>query len=260
MRHVTFLLLLLALPFTALAQDCGSDSAQRIAKAYQQRPAGTLPERTGWTLATDRAACRVWPADTTLTLMAVPVLGPEDQHGAPQEGDLDLLVVDSATLRPRASVRLPDVMSSDAIRVDGVSLDTARYRLSTDKRAFGVRVTRNGLSRANPFSDTRLQLFVLNGNALDAVTGQMVVNHFGGEWDTRCAGEFSQLTRMLDVGPLPAQGFAELKVRERSYRIRSHEDGAGNCLEDRIEQPGHRYRLRPQAHRYPIPPALEAAF
>ncbi len=254
------LLMLLALPITALAQDCGADSAERIRQAYAQRPAGALPLPAGTPLNAERGSCRVWPADTTLTLMAVPVLGPEEENGAYQDGDLDLLVVDTATLRPRATLRLPGMMSSDAIRSEEVSLDTARYRLSADVRAFGVRIGRSGSSQPNPFNDTRLQLFVLDKNRIEPVTGQIVVARFGGEWDTRCAGEFHQLSRTVEIGPTPAQGFAELRVHERSAAILNREDAAGECVEERRNLPEQRYLLRPQGRHYPLPKTIEATF
>ena len=201
------LVLLLSLPFTAFAQDCGDDSASRIIRAYQQRDAAALPSRPSWAIDAERGACRVWPADTSLTLIAVPVLGPEEFNGEVQQGDLDVLVVDSTTLRPRAGLRLAEAMSSDAIRVNGVSLDTARYRLSPNVRAFGVRTSRSGSSRANPFADTRLQLLVFNDGVLEAITDPIVMYSSGGEWDTNCAGEFHEQTRSFEAGPVPVQGW-----------------------------------------------------
>lgn len=254
------LVLLLCLPFTSLAQDCGDDSAARIAQAYAQRDINALPDRPGWAMEVERAVCRVWPADTSLTLLAVPVLGPEEFNGDVQQGDLDVLVVDSATLRPRAGLRLPELMSSDAIRVNSVSLDTARYRLAPDVRAFGIRSSRSNSSQPNPFGDTRLQLLVFDGTALKPITGQIVVSSSGGEWDTRCAGEFHETKRTLEVGPLPAQGWATLTVRERSTSTVSREDATGDCIEDRQELPVRSFNLRAQGRSYPLPSAIEATF
>ncbi len=258
--RAALLLPLLALPVAALAQDCGADGAARIRQAYAQLPSGTLPEHGDMRIDPSQGACRVWPADTSLTLMAVPLLGEWQEDGAYRDGDLDLLVVDTATLRPRATLRLPGAMSSDAIRVEDVRLDTARYRLSADVRAFGVRISRSGSSQPNPFSDTRLQLFVLDQDRLRPVTGQIVMDRFGGEWNTRCDGEFNEVHRTLEVGPLPAQGFATLRVRERGTDIRNHEQAGGECREQRDELPEQRYTLSPKDHAYPLPEAIEARF
>lgn len=254
------LVLLLSLPLTAFAQDCGEDSAARITQAYGQRDINALPDRPGWAIDASRGACRVWPADTSLTLLAVPVLGPEEFNGEVQQGDLDVLVVDSTTLRPRAGLRLADVMSSDAIHVDSVSLDTARYRLAPDVRAFGIRSSRSNSSQPNPFSDTRLQLLVFDGTTLKTITGQIVVSSSGGEWDTRCAGEFHETKRTLEVGPLPAQGWATLTVRERSATTASREDANGNCVEEREDLPVRSFTLRPVQRSYPLPSTMEANF
>lgn len=253
------LILLLPPPFTSLARDC-DDPATRITRAYQQRDTATLPARPGWAIDASRGACRVWPADTRLTLMAVPLLGPEEANGDVQAGDLDILVVDSNTLQPRAALRLPDAVSSDAIRVDGIYLDTARYRLDAGTRAFGVRVTRSGSSRANPFGEEQLQLFVHDGSRLQAITDPIVMQSNGGEWDTNCAGEFQQHSRTLEVGPPPAQGWATLYLRERGDYTEQREDAGGNCSETRTSLPAKRYTLTPQDQHYALPDAVKAAF
>lgn len=254
------LLLLLVLPITAFAQDCDGDSAERVRKAYAQLPADTRAQHDNLQIDAERAACRIWPADPSLTLMAIPVMGEWEEDGSVRNGDLQLLVVDTATLRTRASLHLPDAMSSDAIRTEAVSLDTARYRLSADVRAFGVRIDRSGSSRPNPFSDTRLQLFVLDKTVITPVTGQIVVEASGGEWDTRCAGEFQETHRTIEVDVPPAQGFATLRVRERSTDILNREDTRGECQEQRRELPVRTYRLQPQGREYPLPKAIEAQF
>ncbi|HEX7990933.1 MAG TPA: hypothetical protein VF513_12295 [Stenotrophomonas sp.] len=254
------LLLLLCLPFASLAQDCGDDAPARITQAYQQRDTAALPGRSGWSIDSERGACRVWPADTSLTLIAVPFLGPEGPNRDSQSGDLDVLVVDSASLRPRAALRLPDVMSSDAIHVDSVGLDTARYNLSPSVRAFGVRSSRSNSSQPNPFSETRLQLLVFSDNLLEAITGQIVVSSSGGEWDTRCAGEFHETKRTLEVGPAPAQGWATLTIRQRGSSTVNHEDATGDCVEAREEQPVRSFKLLPKGRSYPLPSEVEAAF
>lgn len=254
------LVLLFCLPFTSFAQDCGDDAVARITQAYQQRNTATLPDRPGWAIDAERGACRVWPADTSLTLIAVPVLGPEEFNGEVQQGDLDVLVVDSTSLRPRASIRLPEVMSSDAIHVDSVSLDTARYNLSPSVRAFGIRSSRSNSSQPNPFSETRLQLLVINESKLEAITEQIVTSSSGGEWDTRCAGEFHETKRTLEVGSAPAQGWATLTVRERSASTVNREDAAGTCSEAREDHPVRSFKLQPKGRSYPLPSEIKATF
>lgn len=259
MRTCLFVLLL-SLPFTSFAQDCGDDAVARITQAYQQRDTASLPDRQGWVIDAERGACRAWPADTSLTLIAVSVLGPAEFGGEVQQGDLDVMVIDSTSLRPRAGLRLPDVMSSDAIHVDSVGLDTARYNLSPSVRAFGVRSSRSNSSQPNPFSETRLQLLVFTENRLEAITEQIVVSSSGGEWDTRCAGEFHETKRTLEVGHAPTQGWAALTVRERSADTVSREDAAGSCIEQREDHPVRSFKLQPKGRTYPLPSEIKATF
>ena len=99
------------------------------------------------------------------------------------------------------------------MRFDGLSIDTARYKLTSDLRAFGVRAGFTGSSRANPFEQSVLSLYVREGNALRPVLEQLVIESSNGEWDTHCVGEFSRTQRTLDLAKTSSHGFADLIVR-----------------------------------------------
>ncbi|MGE8590090.1 MAG: hypothetical protein ACN6OD_11955, partial [Alcaligenes sp.] len=135
-------------------------------------------------------ACKAWPADPDLLLVAVPLMQdtPDPENG--HVGDLDVLVLDKQTLQVRQRRRLVGLMSDDAVRIAGLAFDTARYDVAADRRAFGIRIEREGASRANPFDETSLRLFTVHENELRLVLDGMIVNHSSGVWDTTCAGEF----------------------------------------------------------------------
>ncbi|WP_245424488.1 hypothetical protein [Rhizobium sophoriradicis] len=117
--------------------------------------------------------CRVWPAQPQLTLIAVPLM--TEQSDSENEGDIELLVVDSTNLQVRQRLRLDGLMSDDAFRVRSVAFDTARYQLAPKRTAFGLRVSREGSSRANPFGETTLWLFSIEGDRLKPVLDNIVV-------------------------------------------------------------------------------------
>ena len=60
-------------------------------------------------------------------------------------------------------------LTEDAIRIGEIKVDTARYTLAGDARAFGLRVVRQGSSRANPYSNETLTLYVPQGPKLAKV-------------------------------------------------------------------------------------------
>ncbi|MFM0159712.1 MAG: hypothetical protein WBR17_09615 [Paraburkholderia sp.] len=169
----------------------------------------------GRQLDTEHAACKVWPADPSLTLavQALPKAGNTDDEG---EYDVEVLVADSKSGAIIAHEYEPAAISSDAIRFSQIDLDTARYQLTPQLRAFGVRVTYEGASRVNPYEGQALSLYVLDGHTLRRVVDNLTVENNSGEWDGNCAGTFSATTRTLAVGPANSAGYATLRVGETS--------------------------------------------
>lgn len=258
--RLALLLLLSTLTFNGLAQDCGADSAQRVARAYEQRDRTLLPERPEWEVSLENSACRIWPADTSLTLIAVPVWPNTSERNAAYEVDLDLLVVDSRSLHPRASLRLSGALKADGFNFMEVMLDTARYQLSSHLRAFGVSIERKVRSNPSPYGDKSLQLFMLDGNAIKPLTQPMLLAVDIGEWDTKCDGQFTQTDRTLEIGRMPTHGLADILVRERGSRTVNRakvEDSEMTCSSKEHALPRRSYRLRAQGLFYPLPEALK---
>jgi hypothetical protein len=158
--------------------------------------------------------CRVWPAQPQLMLIAVPLM--TEQSDSENEGDIELLVVDSTKLQVRQRLRFDGLMSDDAFRVRSVAFDTARYQLAPKRTAFGLRISREGSSRANPFGETTLWLFSIEGDRLKPVLDNIVVRESQGEWDTVCAGEFSETTRTLAMVPPAKDAVADILVTDKT--------------------------------------------
>jgi hypothetical protein len=169
----------------------------------------------GHTLDTEHAVCKVWPANEALTIAALPL---PQQNNSDDEGtdDLEVLVADTASGTVIAHQFQKGAISYDAIRFSGLTLDTARYQLTPQNRAFGVRVEHEGSSRVNPISQTALSLYVVDGQSLRTVVDRLLVEDSGGEWDGNCAGTFSNTTRTLDLGQAGKEGYVTLKGTEKS--------------------------------------------
>lgn len=250
LRRLLCAALLAALPATALACD---DAEGVREAAYRQLPAGALPV-TGRFTDADSSACRAWPAQPGTTLLAVAQWtepASEDVRG----GDLDLLLIDTASSRPLAWTRVADAVSSDALRFTGLHLDTARWQLDPATRAFGVRMDYSGSSGPNPFAQTELQLFVRDGRQLRRVLAPLAVSGSRGEWDTRCAGEFSRFERTLEMGSSTPAGLAPIVVREKRTDTISVALG-DDCHATDTTAPAQRWTLLPSDGRYAVPEAL----
>jgi hypothetical protein len=88
--------------------------------------------------------CKVWPARPELMLAAVPLMTTPADAKDYSTGDLELLVLDSATLLVKQRLRLPNRMNDDAMYISSISLDTARWKVAADQLAFGLRINKSG--------------------------------------------------------------------------------------------------------------------
>jgi hypothetical protein len=208
----------------------------------------------GRQLDTDHAACKIWPADPSLTLavQALPKAGNTDDQG---EYDLEVLVADSKSGAILAHEYEPGAISSDAIRFSQIDLDTARYQITSQLRAFGVRVSYEGASRAAPYEGQALSLYVLDGHTLRRVVDDLAVENSSGEFDERCAATISAITRTLSVGPANSTGYATLRVGESTKQSVSKQT-AKDCVTTDRSTRGSTTTLEYDGGAYRVPKAL----
>ncbi len=198
--------------------------------------------------------CRIWPAHPDLTLAAVPLIAHSDAEGS--RGDLDVLVLDSRSLRVRWRLHLPGRMTDDAVRIQEIAFDTARYQLSPATLAFGLRVHKRNASRLNPYEETDLSLFGLIDDRLQSLLDQLVIASDSGEWDGNCAGTFSTSRGVLVVAAARHAGLADLALR-RAVIDHPHHLDHGLCHEE-TQQRQLTTTLRFDGQSYQIPADLKA--
>ncbi|WP_439892664.1 hypothetical protein ACS7SF_09275 [Ralstonia sp. 25C] len=264
--HLTPLLciagLLLAAQTTHAAEDaCATQVERAIKRAYPSaKRTGDDYKINGARIQLSEAAsphavvCRTWPAHPELTLMAVPLIQKED--ASDNEGDLELFVLDSNNATIRQRLRLPGRMSDDAVRISSIAFDTARYQVAPGQTAFGLRITKEGSSRPNPFGETDLWLYTFEGNQLKPVLNGIVVDSNGGEWDTNCAGTFSQTKRTLGMASATHNGYANITVTETTSSSTNVVDKAGECQSRDAKPQRTTYRLAYDGKQYVVPKAM----
>ncbi len=160
----------------------------------------------------DFSVCKDWPAFSGLILSAEARF----KHGGAQA--LDTYDVDVAVLQGVQPDPVATYHQAAAIKLDGVSLqeltlDTARYKLTPELRAFGVRTTLSNGSRLIPLRESQLSLYVREGAKLRPVLSQLVVYRYGGEWDGECTGERYETSRTLVIAKTSSHGYADLIVK-----------------------------------------------
>jgi len=212
---------LFLLPTASAFAACDSGLAERMhAKLH---PARALDH--------ERAVCQPWRAfpGRIIVVLPLPRPGSEPDH---IEFDLDVLVVQQAdngnTERMTIASRVlePRALVHDAMRLEEIRVDTARYRLSSEARAFGLRVRYQGSSRANPYAGETLSLYVPQGARLAKVLDRIETRLQRGEWDTNCAGNFENVNTTVSIAPTQSHGFADLTLH--STRVDSVNQAQGD--------------------------------
>lgn len=231
----------LLLASLAQADDCRQQLPVWVEMAHPGHAASqTLKDERGhYRVDADQSICKVWPARPHLTLMALPLVRAEhDDHG---EADLEVLVLDNDRQAFVARLLEPNQLDWDAIYTEGMGFDTAPYRLRADDIAFGVRISRRGSSGPNPFYETRLNLYQLDTQRLRPLLSELPVRTVWGEWDTNCAGTFSETTGVVIItNQVGNQGYRDLRLKDTRVERRMVQ-GDGEC--QAVEESTQRYQL-----------------
>jgi hypothetical protein len=200
--------------------------------------------------------CKIWPAHDDLLLVAVPLIDSAKSGDDEHVGDIELLVVDRKSLQVRQRLLQPGLMTDDAIAIRKVEFDTGRYGLAPDVTAFGLRIEMANHSQPNPFSETDLRLYALDGDALRMVLDGLVVANNGGEGDTNCAGSFHSSKVSLAMSAASHHGYHDITVVERTYTDEPSPDKNGECQSHPGKSVSQTYRLRYDGSSYAVPAAL----
>lgn len=189
---VAFCLLLPALA----SASCHDDSALHAAIA-----SGYDPDRLSM------VACKDLPE--TSSLIAVAFINEIERHTY----TMTVLVVTKATSQVRYAFVDKDPSFGPNGDPSDIEIDTARYWLASDKRAFGVRVKHS----LNPWDSTEdLNLFIQTENKLRRVLKDLAVASSSGR---ACELESHEMKRTLLVAKSISHGFYDLFINTKRIEV-----------------------------------------
>lgn len=172
------------------------------------------------------ARCKVWPAFKDQTIAAKSTFTPaSDDVNDGGMFDLELSIVNSTNDQTLVTYRKNEAYNSDAIGFEGLVIDTARYKLAPDVRAFGLRSDFGHRSSTMPYSKTDLALYLREGETLRPVLEGLVVSKNTGEWMGNCTGQGADIRRTVDIGKSSHNGFADLIVTTSTTVMKSVKSG-----------------------------------
>lgn len=121
-------------------------------------------------------------------------------------------------------------ITSDAIMLRSITIDTGLYNISSGIRAFGVTVSVANGSQPNPYSSDTISLYYPAGKTLKKVLNTFELGSHGGEWDTRCSGEFNDDHSVIIMDKTKTNNFTDLKIKTISVETKNQEVN-GDCKE-----------------------------
>lgn len=251
LRHAT--LLLLGISAASLSHAaCESGLAERM--HARLHPGRLLDERL--------AACKPWPGALGRIVVVLPMPRPSGDASAAKVYDLEVLLVqrpdNGNSERDTVIGRLfqAEALDEEGVAIQEILVDTGRYVLAPDARAFGLRVRYRGTTRGDTFASETLRLYVAQAGKLREVLQEVELDNESGEWNADCTGHFRQLRSMLSVRPNRNSAFADLVLARTVAQSRGQMQEDGSCAEQ--AQPAHygTVVLRYDGERYRVPKAL----
>jgi len=169
--------------------------------------------------------CIVWPAfpSQAIAVKSTYLADPGDDDAG--VFDLDLALVNASNANPIATYRKPGAYNSDAVRFDDLRVDTGRYRLASDVRAFGLRSKFTHSSHAIPYEKTDLALYVREGDKLRPVLEGLVIYKNNGEFSNDCEGYMKKVRRTVDIGATSHNGLADLIITTSGTKMKNTQSG-----------------------------------
>ncbi|PHS08591.1 MAG: hypothetical protein COA88_06405 [Kordia sp.] len=168
--------------------------------------------------------------DSKESIIVIPEIVDEGEHYF--ELNSHILIVDSTTgdIKHRYFESYKNNnWASDAVKLERIRIDTAHYIVAENRRAFGVSVFFYGSSHANPYSNETISLFVKSGSALKNILKNYDVINSRGEWDTNCAGEFTDIKSILIMSKEKTNGYFNILVKSKITESKAYINENGDC-------------------------------
>ena len=199
--------------------------------------------------------CIVWPAFPSQAIAVKSTYladAGDDEAGVL---DLDLALLNASDAKPIATYRKPGAYNSDAVRFDDLRIDTGRYRLASDVRAFGLRSKFVHSSHAIPYEKTDLALYVREGDSLRPVLEGLVVFKDNGEFVNDCEGYSTKIRRTLDIAPTSHNGLADLIITTSGSKMKNTQSGK-QCVSKTTDLKKSQITLTYDGQQYIVPEDL----
>lgn len=118
---------------------------------------------------------------------------------------------------------------SDAIRLDGITIEKMNYRVKENTHAFGISVDYFGSSRVNPYYKKSLSLFVKENGKLINILHNYNFEVNTGEWNGACEGEFHDEKTEFIFTTDKTNDYFDIIVKKTITKTINFETEIGDC-------------------------------
>jgi hypothetical protein len=139
--------------------------------------------------------------------------------------DLDVLLLRNESGKISNRLFRKSAFQSNALALSGITIDTARYQLAPQLRAFGIRANFASNSHSYSASYETINLFVFDGKVVKEVLSNliMVENSGSGDFDfvdanDQCTGSIAETKRILAIAKTTSHGYADLLITENKMQ------------------------------------------
>lgn len=154
---------------------------------------------------------KILPYDTNKLVMVFPLA-----KGDENEASFDLYVVVYNLLQKKIAqfYKGVDEYSSDAIVLEKLSIDTAKFIVNEKERAFGLRAYFRNYSRVSAFAEETFSLFLPQETSLKKILNQYSLNTSHSESYDECEASLSENnTSMFMMDSKKTKGYFNIKNR-----------------------------------------------
>lgn len=180
-------------------------------------------------------ACKVWPYSPDKILVAIGLVSDIlDKKNNDTLYDLDVFVLRTDNYAVIAHLYEKKAFADDAFYTDEITIDTARYNLSSTNRAFGVLFYKKEHGYGRESSENILSLYYLKDNALHRVLRGLALSEQYGVWEDRavyCEGTFNRIFGLVNIANQKTNGFNNLKITQFIEKSKFKGAGPKDCEE-----------------------------
>ena len=209
-----------------LSAECADGMAARAAAAL-----GYRDDEDFWS--GGLTACRLDPRDHRRAIVALSYRAGEQRAGGEpvdeeSSYDLDVVLMDVASGAIVAHGHQAATIESDAIRYEGIDIDTARYLLAPGKRAFAIRTDHGAHCYQCFYSHSQMTVYLQDGPRIDPLLELQVAETTDAASET-CPEGIGHAVTTLAVGRGRSHGLADLELTTTTKVERYDEDGAATA-------------------------------